>query len=136
MQNAAGDGVRHLNDCGETCGLQKKMFKSAGCIDDTGDKNISDFRQVFIDAGSGPDGTHAHSDKPDIFFRTKRGIDCNDECKWMPRFYFLCDLYDVQSMNRIFQRSVYIDMRPEILGELMTDQRTETITCDAIAADA
>ena len=61
------------------------------------------------------------SDKTNMFFGTQRGVDCDDKCKRMSRFYLSGDFFQIKGMYGIFQCTVNMDVGPVMAGKQMTD---------------
>lgn len=98
----------HVSHGRESCSLQRQIRVTAFFIDNTGDGNISGWRQIFLNAGSGRDGSGSHEDRTDMFIRTKRSINSYDRAVWMLLFYFRIYILKIQCMGGMMQRTVDI----------------------------
>ena len=52
-----------MKDCGKPGGLQEKLFKASGDVDNSGDKDIADFREILSGACTGADAVEDGASK-------------------------------------------------------------------------
>ena len=97
------------------------MLEGTGDIDNAGNENVPHTGQFLFDSQTGAQRTDSQSDKTNMFFGTQRGVDCDDKCKRMSRFYMSGDLFQIKGKYGIFQCTVNMDVGPVMAGKQMTD---------------
>ena len=110
IEDPAGDHVSHGDDGREPGGLESQMLHPAGCIDDTGDGDMSHRGQLFLHACTWVECAVCDGDKSQVFFCAQGSVDGHVEPMGVLPGDLSHSRFQVQCMDGVLESAIDLSM--------------------------